>query len=612
MTNAGNNAAPPHRLDPDSIRTKYLPVALVGLIGFIITLIAFDTTSEMAERWAEDEFTQVAAALTMAIERKKNDYWEFIYAANDPELLADRSAFSRYANFTMLQCPSICAMVWSPGYAVARNPASTGADHGEHADHSDRSSLSSMAPTTERAHRVRFTQPSNLAALPPGTDLSAVPGVAPLIPATRGRRQIVAGNSMPWQKSNGECLAVPVALSSMSTAMQPRPREDPRMESGVILVIIDIEMFLRSVTRTADQRQLTECIVIDRSLIGEPKLLFSSHNTASPDADTLAAAYESGIHWSRSVNVGSRHWEILVRPSQSFTNNRSRTVTYAVLMSGLILTAVLILYLGSLTRHIIQIEHLASALTRTNHELELAHRELEANHKKILETEKFKTAQEMARVVVGESRQPLTTLLLGIHIIQENTDPGLAVEKSRELLGDAFERLSGLLQRLMQLTSMEDEKTIDAKIVKTLSPYRQADDVRQRHIRRILIIEDEESLAEALAIILRNMNMDVETAATSDDGLERLKQETFDLVFSDITLPGSMNGVEIARAAGRCGRNVPFIFMSAFPIRDEWRDVVNKSGGFLLKPFNMADVRQALENSTHVKTGHRNGDEGDH
>jgi CheY-like chemotaxis protein len=63
---------------------------------------------------------------------------------------------------------------------------------------------------------------------------------------------------------------------------------------------------------------------------------------------------------------------------------------------------------------------------------------------------------------------------------------------------------------------------------------------------RILVIDDELVIRQALAIMLANVGHKVETAENGRIGLELLERESFDLVLTDILMP-EMDGVEAMR-----------------------------------------------------------------
>ena len=114
---------------------------------------------------------------------------------------------------------------------------------------------------------------------------------------------------------------------------------------------------------------------------------------------------------------------------------------------------------------------------------------------------------------------------------------------------------------------------------------------------RILLVEDDPSIREVVAIGLRGADFDVRTAADGEVGLERFRSEPFDLVLLDLMLP-RLDGLEVCRAIRRTS-TVPVLILTA---RADAADVVEglEAGAddYLRKPFEVpeliARVRAAL------------------
>jgi len=109
---------------------------------------------------------------------------------------------------------------------------------------------------------------------------------------------------------------------------------------------------------------------------------------------------------------------------------------------------------------------------------------------------------------------------------------------------------------------------------------------------RILIIEDEQTVAEIIAINLRLEMYDVEVALNGTTGLDMARQSPFDLIICDIMMP-DVDGYEICRQlkADKATRDIPIILLTA---RTE---VENKVAGleagaddFITKPFNFPEL----------------------
>jgi two-component system response regulator RegX3 len=107
--------------------------------------------------------------------------------------------------------------------------------------------------------------------------------------------------------------------------------------------------------------------------------------------------------------------------------------------------------------------------------------------------------------------------------------------------------------------------------------------------RRILLIEDEESISEPLAAALRREAFDPVVAATAEEGLEAFRTRSPDLVLLDLMLPDG-DGREILRRI-RSASRVPVIVLTA---RGEELDkVVGLELGaddYVVKPFGAAEL----------------------
>ena len=63
----------------------------------------------------------------------------------------------------------------------------------------------------------------------------------------------------------------------------------------------------------------------------------------------------------------------------------------------------------------------------------------------------------------------------------------------------------------------------------------------------ILLIDDEEDVRDAVAMILGKDGYDVVAVASAEEGLARIETEVFDIVITDIIMPG-VNGVDLIRS----------------------------------------------------------------
>ena len=107
---------------------------------------------------------------------------------------------------------------------------------------------------------------------------------------------------------------------------------------------------------------------------------------------------------------------------------------------------------------------------------------------------------------------------------------------------------------------------------------------------KILIVEDEQMLAEILSDTLSDRNFDVHLAYDGIQALEAVKKDSFDVIVSDIMMP-NLDGYSLAKKLRSEGYNTPILFLTA---RSATEDVVKgfEVGGndFLKKPFAIDEL----------------------
>lgn len=115
---------------------------------------------------------------------------------------------------------------------------------------------------------------------------------------------------------------------------------------------------------------------------------------------------------------------------------------------------------------------------------------------------------------------------------------------------------------------------------------------------RILLVEDEEHLAEGLAFNLRNAAYDVDLAGTGETALAMIEDGAYDLILLDVMLPG-ISGIEVCSRLRQAGRMEPILIVSA---KDRTEDAIAGldagADDYMTKPFDLdmllAKVRGAL------------------
>jgi two-component system OmpR family response regulator len=108
--------------------------------------------------------------------------------------------------------------------------------------------------------------------------------------------------------------------------------------------------------------------------------------------------------------------------------------------------------------------------------------------------------------------------------------------------------------------------------------------------QRILVVDDEPSIVDAVATSLRYEGFDVEEAATGRSALASAQAHTPDMIVLDIMLP-DLDGLEVTRRLRADGIRVPILFLTA---RDALEDKIAglTVGGddYVTKPFSLAEI----------------------
>jgi diguanylate cyclase (GGDEF)-like protein len=113
--------------------------------------------------------------------------------------------------------------------------------------------------------------------------------------------------------------------------------------------------------------------------------------------------------------------------------------------------------------------------------------------------------------------------------------------------------------------------------------------------RCILTVDDDRVLQAVLHIGMRNAGYDIIQATSAEEALLLLAQTTPDLAILDISLPGGMSGIELARQL-RQTTSIPFMFLSSHQGVEVVRDAArNGAVGYLAKPVNMMHIVPAVE-----------------
>jgi two-component system response regulator PilR (NtrC family) len=110
----------------------------------------------------------------------------------------------------------------------------------------------------------------------------------------------------------------------------------------------------------------------------------------------------------------------------------------------------------------------------------------------------------------------------------------------------------------------------------------------------ILVVDDELSMREFLKILLEKEGYQAVTASDGEKALKAIAMQEFDLVISDIRMPG-MGGLELLDAAKKVTPDLPFIMITAFASpEDAVQAMKHGAYDYITKPFKLSEIKAII------------------
>ena len=117
----------------------------------------------------------------------------------------------------------------------------------------------------------------------------------------------------------------------------------------------------------------------------------------------------------------------------------------------------------------------------------------------------------------------------------------------------------------------------------------------------ILIVEDEAKMRRLLELNLGEDGFTTFSAGDAEAGLKLLRENSIDLVLTDLKLPG-MNGLEFLLAVKRQNAPLPVVVMTAFGSVETAVDAMKAGASdYVLKPFSLAEMRMVIHKELDVR-----------
>lgn len=116
--------------------------------------------------------------------------------------------------------------------------------------------------------------------------------------------------------------------------------------------------------------------------------------------------------------------------------------------------------------------------------------------------------------------------------------------------------------------------------------------------RRLLIVDDEETLTFSLyqSFILSKKDYEVATAGSGEEALEKMGEEPFDLVLTDIFMPG-ISGLDLLREIKTNYPSTDVIMMTAYGSSEKKEEAATFGAAhYVEKPFDMKNLKELVFN----------------
>jgi two-component system response regulator PilR (NtrC family) len=114
---------------------------------------------------------------------------------------------------------------------------------------------------------------------------------------------------------------------------------------------------------------------------------------------------------------------------------------------------------------------------------------------------------------------------------------------------------------------------------------------------RILVVDDEAGMRDFLSILLRKEGYGVTVADGAEKALEMASRGEFDLVISDISMPG-LSGIDVLRQARAASPDTPVILITAYASTESAVEALKLGAyDYLIKPFDVEELKAVVRNA---------------
>ncbi len=115
-------------------------------------------------------------------------------------------------------------------------------------------------------------------------------------------------------------------------------------------------------------------------------------------------------------------------------------------------------------------------------------------------------------------------------------------------------------------------------------------------MKKILVIDDEEPILRHFRDLLRLLQFEPLTASNSDEGIQLAKEESIDLIISDLCMPGKLSEIEHIRELRNIRPEIPLVVISGYPTPEVLKECEELGvQDFLTKPFELSFISSVID-----------------